>query len=100
MDSFKSLDGLSSISFATTVAVALTAWLLYHVVRSLYNISPFHPLHQFPGPKLAAATILYEFWFDMVLRGRYTREIKRLHEIYGEYMNLHFTLPSAYDLSS
>ena len=84
MDSFKPPGRLSPLLSATTVIGALAAWLLYHVVRALYNISPFHPLHGFPGPRLAAATILYEFWFDMVLGGRYTREIKRMHEIYGE----------------
>lgn len=105
MVSFMQLGGLSSISSATTLmGGVLAAWLLYHVFRALYNVSAFHPLHQFPGPKLAAATILYEFWFDMVLCGRYTREIKRMHEVYGESVNLRFpgllyihSPPSAYD---
>lgn len=59
-------------------------WLAYRLSRALYNISPLHPLSRFPGPKLAAVTILYEFWFDMILGGRYTMEVKRMHEIYGE----------------
>jgi cytochrome P450 len=49
----------------------------------LYNISPFHPLSHIPGPKVAAATWLYEAWFDLILGGRYTNEIKRMHEVYG-----------------
>ena len=59
-------------------------WLLYRIGLALYNISPYHPLYQFPGPKLAAMSFAYEFWFEAVLWGRYTTEIQRLHEIYGK----------------
>lgn len=61
----------------------LLLWLLYYAVLVAYRISPFHPLHQFPGPKLAAASHLYEIYFDVILGGKYTLEIKRLHDIYG-----------------
>lgn len=59
-------------------------WLLYRVGLALYNISPFHPLYRFPGPKLAAMSFLYEFWFEAILWGRYTHEIERMHRIYGK----------------
>ncbi len=58
-------------------------WIAYYLLWALYNISPFHPLSHIPGPKLAAATFLYEAWYDLILHGRYTHEIKRMHEIYG-----------------
>jgi hypothetical protein len=58
--------------------------IAYRVVRALYNISPLHPLGHVPGPKLAAATFLYEAWFDLILGGRYTHEIQRMHDSYGE----------------
>ncbi|KAJ6153740.1 hypothetical protein N7470_006699 [Penicillium chermesinum] len=66
-----------------SIVHVLGLWLGYHVVLALYNISPFHPLSHFPGPKLASATFLYEAWFDLVKGGRFTNEIKRLHAIYG-----------------
>ncbi|ROV93806.1 hypothetical protein VMCG_08793 [Cytospora schulzeri] len=31
---------------------------------------------------------MYEFWFDLVLCGRYTREIKRMHEVYGPIVRI------------
>lgn len=57
--------------------------LSYHALLAVYRLSPFHPLHKFPGPKLAAASYFYEIWFDLIKGGQYTFEIKRLHDIYG-----------------
>jgi hypothetical protein len=71
----------------TTMSTAMLAvfgvWLTYRLARALYNISPYHSLHQFPGPKLAAMSFLYEFWYDGILWGRYTHEIERMHQKYG-----------------
>lgn len=44
----------------------------------------FHPLSAIPGPKLCAATKLYEFYYDSVLHGRLWAQLPRLHEQYGE----------------
>jgi hypothetical protein len=54
------------------------------VLRTVYHLY-FHPLSKFPGPKLAAATFLYEFYYDVVKSGMYIWEIERMHEKYGEY---------------
>ena len=51
----------------------------YVAVYRLY----FSPIAKFPGSKLAALTFWYEFYFDVVKRGSYVWEIKRMHEIYG-----------------
>lgn len=58
-------------------------WIAYRVAVALYNISPFHPLSRFPGPKIAAATYLYEAYYDWILVGRYGKVIKRMHDKYG-----------------
>ncbi|KAL1609360.1 hypothetical protein SLS59_001726 [Nothophoma quercina] len=66
-------------------ALALAAlWLAYHVLKALYNISPLHPLHNIPGPKLAAATYLPEFYYDVIKYGCYTKEISKMHEKHGQ----------------
>ncbi|KAK2044830.1 trichodiene oxygenase [Colletotrichum somersetense] len=70
------------------VGALIIAWIAYHFVLALYNISPFHPLSKIPGPKLAGASYLYEFWFDFVKKGRYTLEIRRLHEVYGPIVRI------------
>ncbi|KAI0178062.1 putative cytochrome P450 [Pestalotiopsis sp. NC0098] len=63
-------------------------WLVYRVALALYNISPWHPLYRFPGPRLASMTFLYEFWYDFVCHGRYTRQIQQMHEMYGPIVRI------------
>lgn len=58
-------------------------WVLYRLGLALYNISWFHPLYHFPGPKFAAMSFLCEFYYDVVLSGRYTRRIEQMHQKYG-----------------
>lgn len=54
----------------------------YYFVLGLYRLY-FHPLAGFPGPKLAALTLWYEFYFDVYKKGRYLWKIQELHEKYG-----------------
>lgn len=56
--------------------------LLVFISRRVYSVY-FGPLAKFPGPKLAAATLWYEFYYDVILQGRYTFKIKELHKKYG-----------------
>jgi hypothetical protein len=58
-------------------------WVFYRVAIALYNISPFHPLARFPGPKLAASSYLYEAYYDWWCVGRYSKVIACMHERYG-----------------
>ena len=41
------------------------------------------PLATIPGPKFAAATRWYEFYYDCVLPGKFFLEIERMHKAYG-----------------
>ena len=76
-------------------AGATTALLLVsYVVRTIYSVY-FGPLAKFPGPKLAAATLLYEFYYDLICKGQYTWKIKKLHQEYGTTLHCHScSLPS------
>ena len=67
------------ISVPTTIIVFFSLYALYGLVYRLY----LSPLAKFPGPKLAGATYWYEFYFDVVKRGQYVWEIKKMHEKYG-----------------
>ncbi|KAL9110368.1 MAG: hypothetical protein Q9227_005099 [Pyrenula ochraceoflavens] len=79
------------------VPVLGVCWLFYLVGLYTYRLY-FHPLAEFPGPKLAAASLWYEWYYDCAKRGQYLFKIKELHEQYGPVVRinpyeLHFSDP-------
>jgi hypothetical protein len=68
---------------AGLLLLGIGAFVTYHLAKSIYRLY-FHPLSKIPGPKLAAITSAYEFYFNVVKRGMFIWEMQRLHEIYGE----------------
>ncbi|KAL9013617.1 MAG: hypothetical protein Q9173_001694 [Seirophora scorigena] len=59
---------------------SLVLYCVFIVIHRLF----FHPLSDFPGPKLAAATKWYEFYHDIIKgRGLFAAEIRKMHQIYG-----------------
>ena len=69
-----------SVSRMAAAFGALT--LLYALSLATYRLV-FSPLAGFPGPKLAAMTDLYEFYFDFFRNGIYIFEIEKMHHKYG-----------------
>lgn len=65
---------------AVTLGILQLAWLFYGVIYRLF----LSPLARIPGPKLAALTSWYEFYYDVIKPGQYVWKIKDLHEEYGE----------------
>lgn len=68
----------------TNLVLAFASGIIYVVSLYVYR-AYFDSLSHIPGPKLAAATLWYEFYFDVVKMGRYTWEIKKMHEKYGKF---------------
>ena len=62
-------------------AVVATAGL-FLITRILYRLY-FHPLAKIPGPKLAAASHLLEFYYDVILGGQYVFRVEKMHQKYG-----------------
>ena len=73
---------LPSLSAFEVSLVALPLWLLYLIIGGLYRLY-FHPLAKFPGPKIAALTRWYEFYHDIIHKGRFLWKIGDLHDRYG-----------------
>ena len=61
---------------------AALCFLLYAVYGAIWRLY-ISPLAKYPGPKLAALTQWYEFYYDVVKHNRFAWEIERLHDIYG-----------------
>jgi hypothetical protein len=71
------MDGLT---LWTVLAAAVPGYLVSLVLHRLY----FHPLSKFPGPPLAAATLWWQVYYDVVLGGKLNEQLIILHKQYGE----------------
>ena len=64
------------------VMIILVLLVVIAAVLVLYRLY-LSPLASIPGPKYAAATRWYEFYYDCVLPGMFFLEIERMHKSYG-----------------
>ena len=71
--------------FYGSIASAIVIFTLYRVSVILYRLF-LHPLRKIPGPKFAAATTLYETYYDLVRGGTFTFKIRDLHRQHGRWM--------------
>lgn len=74
------------ISFQSGVCLIIGVAILYWISKTIYNLY-FHPLRDFPGPKLAAIGCEYEFYHDVVKDGRYLWKMEEMHRKYGQFVH-------------
>lgn len=65
-----------------SVALPLGAVFIYLAGLAVYRLY-FSPIARFPGPRLAALSKWYEFYYEVVLKGQFTFHIQELHKKYG-----------------
>ena len=67
------------------LACASATTVVYGVTLVIYRLC-FHPLAKFPGPKRAAATKWWEFYYDNLKGqgGTYAFQIEKMHDKYGK----------------
>ena len=70
-----------NMELSTLLVYSVAFLILYTAYGVIYRLC-LSPIAQFPGPKLAALTFWYEFYYDVVKRGCYVWEIKKMHETY------------------
>ncbi|KAL8793891.1 MAG: hypothetical protein Q9195_003510 [Heterodermia aff. obscurata] len=85
----------SLLMFSTLFALS---YIIYLAITRLYS----SPVAHIPGPRLAAFSFWYEFYYDVFLGGRYTWKIAELHEKYGPIIRInpyevHINDPDFYD---
>ncbi|TAQ87316.1 hypothetical protein B7494_g4362 [Chlorociboria aeruginascens] len=92
----------ASLNLIYVAGISLVAYLVISAgYRLFYNLF-LHPLKHIPGPKLAAATFLYQTYFSLVVGSRYYVQIGKLHEKYGPVVRItpdevHLSDPDNYD---
>ncbi|KAA8651302.1 cytochrome P450 [Aspergillus tanneri] len=64
-----------------------SSYLVYIATLVAYRVW-FHPLRHIPGPPLAKATYLYEWYFDLYLSGQFTFRLNDLHHQYGPVIRI------------
>lgn len=85
MSAIETGSKLSLLAPTEALCIATFAFCIYAVVLVVYRLY-FHPLCKFPGPRLAASTLWYECYYDVILGGQYEFKIGRMHEAYGTYV--------------
>ncbi|KAJ4398691.1 hypothetical protein N0V85_006217 [Neurospora sp. IMI 360204] len=78
------LPDLTQILLTSLLPLLATLYTLYIAIYRLY----LSPLASIPGPRLAALTQWYEFYYDVILHGQYTFKIIELHKQYGPIIRI------------
>lgn len=83
------LSSLVSDLSATSLGISLANFAtLYIVVIGIYRLC-LAPSANFPGPRLAALTFWYEFYYDVwPFEGQYTWKIQELHNKHGPFVRI------------
>jgi hypothetical protein len=67
-------------NYLLIVASLIFLYAIYGAIWRLY----LSPVAKLPGPWFAALTFWNEFYYDVVLGGRYTWKLEEYHQRYGE----------------
>ncbi|OJD13545.1 hypothetical protein AJ78_06005 [Emergomyces pasteurianus Ep9510] len=74
-------------SLSSLAAYGLGFYLSY-IAALVFHRFFFHPLAHIPGPQLAGATYLYEWYYDLYLCGQFTFKLKEIHKKYGPVVRI------------
>ncbi|KAH7176464.1 cytochrome P450 [Dactylonectria macrodidyma] len=80
-------ENIAALTWQQTACLLAGIWLIYLIQLVIQRLW-LSPLAHVPGPKLAALTQFYEFYYDIVLGGQYTFKINDMHEQYGPIVRI------------
>ncbi|KAK8058399.1 hypothetical protein PG994_008847 [Apiospora phragmitis] len=89
------------VQLDNVIFAILSLLAVYLSTKAVYRLW-FHPLAKFPGPKLAAATSAFEFYYSVARNGLFPLKIEDMHRKYGPVVRinpneLHFSDPEFYN---
>lgn len=67
------------MSYGGILAILICTYVIGLAAFRLF----LHPLRAFPGPRLAALTVWYKFYYDVIKQGSLLGHMAKLHEKYG-----------------
>ena len=79
------IDLSTSTDLLLKLALVLFYGSIIYSAAVTFDRLVLSPLAAFPGPKLAALTNWYEFYYDVILQGKFTFKIQELHKKYGMF---------------
>nr|AET79203.1 elymoclavine monooxygenase [Claviceps paspali] len=93
----------TTASWSWVLGTACVAAVLPFVAAAVYNVW-FHPLRTVPGPRLAAVTDFYAFYWNYIRGEGYSKQFDSLHRRYDSPVirigpnHLHTIQPKFYDI--
>ncbi|KAI0544657.1 cytochrome P450 [Xylaria curta] len=81
------MDSILNLPTVSLVQLSIAVFLIYASSLVIYRLY-LSPLSAVPGPRLAALTYWYEFYFDGYLGGKYIFKIKEFHDKYGPIVRI------------
>jgi len=73
---------INNIQYYHLAVVSILLFFIYTLILITYRLY-FSSIAAFPGPKLAAATEWYEFYFYLLKDGQFGKQVEKLHDQYG-----------------
>lgn len=80
-------DLMTALTWTQAICLVLSIWLVYATGLAVQRLW-FSPISHFPGPRLAALTQYYEFYYDTVLGGQFSNKLVELHKVYGPVVRI------------
>ena len=80
------LSSFQPAGLSGKLAATLAAFSILYIIGLAVHRLFFSQLAGFPGPKIAAATGWYEFYYDFWCNGKYVFEIEKMHQKYGWWL--------------
>lgn len=71
-----------ALTYLSLASILLLSYIVYGIGLAIHRLY-FSPLAKFPGSKIAAVSQWYEFYHDVIRRGKYMWKIGEMHEQYG-----------------
>lgn len=81
------VSSCSDMAFVTLLSATALSALLYLLGLTVWRLF-LHPLAGVPGPKIAALTAWYEFYWDCPRQGQYVFRVQEMHREFGKLLTL------------